>query len=421
MLPLDGIRVLDLTGMLAGPYASRLLADMGAEVIKVESLRRYDLTRGPVGGDARGRVYPEGDPGEHPINRSSYYNEMNRNKLGIALDLQAEEGREIFLRLVAASDAVIENFSASVLGKLGLGYEELRRHKPDIVLVSMPAFGKTGPWRDAVAYGNTIEMLSGLAGFNGYPDGLAMPSSFTYGDPVAGVHAAFLLLSALEHRDRTGEGHYIEQSQHETLIQFLGEVVVGYGLSGETPERMGNRSPIHAPHGIYRSAEEDGWIAIAVTTDAEWDGLCGVIGRTDLRDDERYATPLERHAHRDELDAIVSGWTEQRSRSDAAERLQSAGVPAMPVLDSRTLAVDPQFAARGYLEEVEHPEAGRYRYPALPWKMSGVDRTIRAAAPRLGEHTRGTLVRLLDLDPGTLQRLEDEGVIGDTASLYPGA
>ena len=246
-LPLEGIRIVDLTGMLAGPYATRLLADMGAETIKVESLRRYDLTRGPVQGDARARVYPDGDPGDHPTDRSSYYNEMNRNKLGITLDLQTDRGREIFLRLVAESDVVIENFSAGVLERLGLGYETLHEARADIVVVSMPAFGNSGPWRDGVAYGNTMEALAGFASVNGYPDGLPITTSFTYGDPVAGVHAAFATLAALEHRDRTGEGQFVDLSQLETLVQFLGVSVLDYSMNGRLQERTGGRDPHRAP------------------------------------------------------------------------------------------------------------------------------------------------------------------------------
>ena len=407
-LPLEGIRIVDLTGMLAGPYATRLLADMGAETIKVESLRRYDLTRGPVQGDARARVYPDGDPGDHPTDRSSYYNEMNRNKLGITLDLQTDRGREIFLRLVAESDVVIENFSAGVLERLGLGYETLHEARADIVVVSMPAFGNSGPWRDGVAYGNTMEALAGFASVNGYPDGLPITTSFTYGDPVAGVHAAFATLAALEHRDRTGEGQFVDLSQLETLVQFLGVSVLDYSMNGRLQERTGGRDPHRAPDGVYRCRGDDSWVAISIGDDDEWLALSALIGRDDLCD----VSTSERLERRDELDEAIELWTSNLDRVDAMNTLQSAGVTAAAVLNAPGIAADPQVAERGYLEEISHPQAGTYAYPGLPWHMSDIDRAIRTPAPTLGEHNGRVFGELLGMSDQELATMEAEGIAG---------
>lgn len=419
-LPLESIRVIDLTGMLAGPYATRLLADMGAETIKVESTHRYDLTRGPIGGVGGARVYPNGDPAKRPINRSSYFNEMNRNKLGLTLDLQTERGRDAFLRLVSISDVVIENFSTGVMERLGLGYGALRAVKPGIVVVSMPAFGNSGPWRDAVAYGNTIEMLSGMAAVNGYPDSMPITSSLTYGDPVAGVHAAFATLAALEHRERTGEGQFIDLSQLETLLQFLGDVVVDYSMNDRFPERSGNRDPAIAPHGIYPAAGEGAWVAITARDDAEWDALCEVLGHPEWLDDARFATPLARYSHQEELDVAIGAWTVTVDPREAMVRLQAAGIPASAVFDAADIAADPHIAARGYFELVEHPEAGSHLYPGLPWKMSGIGRAIRFPAPLLGQHNHHVLCDLVGLSEAEFSALESAGVIG-AAPVPPAA
>jgi crotonobetainyl-CoA:carnitine CoA-transferase CaiB-like acyl-CoA transferase len=407
-LPLEGVRILDLTGMLAGPYATRLLADMGAETIKVESLRRYDLTRGPVAGDARARIYPDEDPGDSPTDRSSYYNEMNRNKLGITLDLQTDRGREIFLRLVAESDVVIENFSAGVLERLGLAYETLCGTKADIIVVSMPAFGNSGPWRNGVAYGNTMEALSGFAAVNGYPDSLPITTSFTYGDPVAGVHAAFALLAAIEYRDRTGEGQFVDLSQLETLVQFIGESVLDYSMNARLPERTGGRDSSRAPDGVYRCHGDDNWVSISGMDDEGWLALSGLIGRGDLRD----VSASERLERRDELDEAVEAWTSTLDRVDAMIALQSAGIAAAAVLDAPGIAADAQVAERGYLEEISHPQAGTHSYPGLPWRMSGIDRTIRMPAPTLGEHNGRVFGELLGMSEGELATLAEEGVAG---------
>ncbi|MFN8559448.1 MAG: CoA transferase [Dehalococcoidia bacterium] len=411
-LPLAGVRVLDLTSMLAGVYATRLLADMGAETVKVESLRRYDPTRGAAIGDTRARVYPGGEPGDRPWNRSSYFNEENRNKLGLTLDLQRPEGRDLFARLVAVSDVVIENFSAGVMEKLGFGYGVLRDLQPAIVYVSMPAFGNDGPWRDAVAYGNTVEMLAGMAAVNGYVDGLPTTSGITYGDPIAGVHAAFAALTALEHRDRTGEGQYVDLSQLETMIGFLGELALDYSMNGRVRERSGNHDNLAAPHAVYRCTGADAWVAVSVATDAQWQALCAVLGRADLVHDPRFALPLDRLDHQDELDAIVEGWTVSLTPVEAMTRLQAAGVAAGAVYDAGEFAADPHVAARGYLETVAHPDTGPHTHPGLPWRMTGVERAIRAPAPGLGVANVRVLGDLIGVGGDRLAALEEQAIIG---------
>ncbi|MBI2888000.1 MAG: CoA transferase [Chloroflexi bacterium] len=412
-LPLEGVRILDLTQMLAGPYATRLLADLGAEMIKIESRQRYDLTRGPVGGDRVSRAYPNDDPGEHPWNRSHFFNELNRNKLGITLSLTHPRGVELFKALVRASDAVIENFSARVMQNLGLSYQVLREVKPQIVMCSMPALGMTGPEKDYVCYGTTMEMLSGMTELMGYSDGVPMMTGLTYGDTVAGTHAAFAVVAALRHRRRTGEGQYIDLSQLETITQYLGPHILEYSMQRRQPARLGNRHPTMAPHGIYPTREEERWVSVAVGNDAEWQALGRAMGKPELADDPRYATLGERYQRQNEIDPIIAAWTAPQSAYQVQETLQQSGVAAGVVATMETACTqDPHLAARDYFQTVTHPEAGTHLAPSAPWKLEGYRLPIRKPAPLLGEDNQWVLGDILGLTLAELRELEEAGVVG---------
>ena len=419
LLPLSGIRILDLTQMLAGPYAARHLADLGAELIKIESCDRYDPTRGPVRGDPGARSYPDNEPGERPWNRS-HYNEMQRNKLGVTIALNRQDGVDVFKMLLRVSDVVIENFSARVMKNLGLSYETLSQVKSDIIMCSMPALGTTGPERDNVCYGTTMEMLSGMTELMGYTDGLPMMTGLTYGDTVAGVHAAFAILVALRHKRRTGEGQYIDLSQLETMTQFLAPQILGYSMNHRQPARLGNRHSSYAPHGIYPTSRPEVWISIAVTDDEEWQALCKVIGNPGLADDTRFRSLLERYAHQDELDTIISEWTSQYDPYHAQDLLQRAGVAAGVVNSTGTLCdEDPHLASANFFQSVTHAEAGTYPNPSAPWIFNGRRLPIRKAPPLLGEDNGYVFSSILGLTTDQFAALEHNGVIGTMPAMAP--
>ena len=424
-LPLARVRIADLTAVWAGPYATRLLADMGAEVIKVESASSPDLLR-TLG------LLPPGTPKSY--NRAAYFNHNNRNKLGCAIDLATAGGRDLFLQLVAVSDVVIENFRADVLDKLGLGYEVLRRVRPDIILVSMPGHGKTGPEAGYIAYGTHVEQLAGLVSITGYEGDVPHKSGISYGDPVSGTAAAGAVMAALLYRRRTGRGQFVDLSQRESLTTLLGEYVVGYSMTGRVPGPQGNGHPAWAPHGVFRcdgqggpSSEAEGrasqtsndqWVAIAVRSDAEFAALCRVIGREDLAADPRFADGLSRHHHRAELDEPITAWTSGRSPFDAATALQAAGVPAGPVESYKQLVDDdPQLAARGFMEEVTHVDAGTWRMERPVWRFSDAPAHIRINAPGFGEHNEAVFQTLLGRSAAEIADLVAAGVTGDEPNL----
>lgn len=400
-LPLTGVRVLDLSKVWAGPYGTRLLADMGAEVIKVEAPGAWDMTRSLA-------LLPRET--ERIYNRSAYFNHYNRNKYGCAIDLSHPKGRELGLRLVTLSDVVIENYRSDVLERLDFTYEAMRAAREDIILISMPSHGLWGPEARHVAYGTHIEQLGGLVALSGYPDGPPHRSAISYGDPIAGAFAAAAAIAALLYRRWTGRGQHIEVAQWEAFLPMVGEFFVEYGITGREPPRRGNRHASMAPHGVYPCAGDDAWIAVAVPSDAEFAALCEAMGRPELARDERFADVVSRHRNQDELDAIVSIWTRERSKADAAARLQSAGVPAMPVITVPELLEDPQLAARGFFEEVAHREAGTWMMDGPVWRFDKTPAHVRLPAPCFAEHNDYVLRDLLGLSEDEVAALEREGV-----------
>jgi crotonobetainyl-CoA:carnitine CoA-transferase CaiB-like acyl-CoA transferase len=318
----------------------------------------------------------------------------------------------VFERLVSVSDVLIENFRQGSLERLGYDYQELRRHRPDLIYVSMPAFGNTGPWQGYLGYGIGQEQLSGMAHLTGYPGDGPMKSGINHGDPITGSHAAGVLLAALRRRRRTGEGMYIDVSQQESAVAFMGGELLAYQMTGHEPERIGNRSRWYAPCNTYPCAEEDRWITIAATNDSEWVSLLAAMDASGLADDPRFASPEARMAHQDELDAIIGGWTSSQDVFALAERLQAVGVPAGPVLRGPDLLEDKHYAERGTFVTVDHPQVGPKRYPGLPWKMSGTPGEVRWPSPTLGQHNREVFGGLLGLTGDEISALESGGVIG---------
>jgi crotonobetainyl-CoA:carnitine CoA-transferase CaiB-like acyl-CoA transferase len=400
-LPLDGVRVLDLTMVWAGPAGTRLLADMGAEVIKVESARSWDMLRS---------LHFLGGQTERWWNKSAYFNHNNRNKYACTIDLQTERGRELALRLAAQSDVVVENYRADVLPKLRLDYDDLRAAKADVILVSMPSHGKSGPESHHVAYGTNVEQLAGLASVSGYAGDGPHKSPIAYGDPNAGAIAAAATLAALHHRERTGQGQHVEVAQWEALSGVVGEFVLGYQMTGELPERLGNRHVSRA-QGVYRCAGgDDMWLAVSVGSDAQFAALCGVLGQPELARDERFADVVSRRRNQDAFDVIMSGWTEGRTQDEAARQLQAAGVAAAPVRRIQELMADEHLRARGFWEEVTQADAGTWEMEGPTWRLSRTPAHVRVPPPMFGEHNDYAFRTLLGLSEDEIAALYDDGV-----------
>ena len=418
---LAGVRVIDLSQVFAGPYATKLLADMGAEVIRIECAARSGrggaLPRLRPGGDF-GAAFPDGDTGEHSYNRFAYYNEVNRNKLAATIDLSKPRGVEVFKRLVKISDVVVENFSPRVMPNFGLGYEVLKGINPRIIMISISAYGQNGPYRDYVSYGEGIEAMSGLSKLTAYPDGAPLKPGTAYADATAGLHAAFAIMAALRYRRVKGVGQYIDLSMREALTPLLGEAIMDCRMNHRPAKPMGNRHPKIAPHGCYPAKGNDKWIAIAVESDGEWRALCKAMDNPAWSRDSRFATNNGRLAHRDELDELISRWTCGCDNIELAEMLQSHGIKAGAVLNAADLVNDPHLRERGFFEMVEHPEAGVHIMPGVSWKMSRTPGRVERPAPCFGQHNRHVFGRLLGMSDKEIEEMAREGVTAEAPLPY---
>ena len=415
-LALADVKIVDLSQIFAGPYATRLLADMGAQVIRVECAARSGrggaLPRMKPGG-AFGASFPGGDTGEHSYNRFAYYNDVNRNKHAVTIDLSKPLGADVFKKLVKASDVLVENFTPRVMRNFGLDYPVLREVNPQLVMVSISGFGQDGPYSDCVAYGEGIEAMTGMSYLTSYDDGAPLKPGVAYADAVSGLHAAFAVMAALRHRRRSGQGQYIDLSMREALTPLLGEAVMDYTMNGRAARPAGNRDRAMAPHSCYRAQGEDRWIAIAVASDEEWRSLCRVMGDPPWCKDGRFATADGRLANRDELDRNIEEWTLQYNHVHLMNTLQNAGVRAGAVLDAAELYADPHLQERGFFEELSHPEAGTHPYPGVSWKMGRTPGRLRMPAPCFGQHNRYVFGELLGMSEDEIERLAQEGVTAD--------
>ena len=412
-LALDGLRILDLTQVAAGPYATMLLALMGAEVIKVESCTRMDINRGrarPATGDTR--VYPDGEPGEHPWNRAAHHVHRNINKLAVTLDLTTTRGKELFIALARISDVLFENYRASVMDRLGLGYDLVSQANPQLVYVKISSQGATGPEKDYGSLGSTLEQTAGLASITGYEDGPPLMTNDTFPDPVVGILAVGALMAALRRRRGTGRGCLVDLSQREATTMLLGEAFLDYSVNGRVAGTMGNQHRDMAPHGVYPCLGDDMWAAVSVSCEEEWLGLCRAIGQANLALDPRFHDLESRRRNQAELDQIISSWTQERDHYQVMHMLQAHGVPAGAVLKGSETIADPHLEARGFWDMVEHPEAGTYKQTTTPWILSKSLRRQAAAAPDLGEHNDLVLGDLLGLGSEELKDLERQGIIG---------
>lgn len=402
-LPLEGLRVIDLSMGWAGPVCTRSLGDLGAEIIKVEAIQYPDWWRGV---DPRPAFF-----NDRGYERDVRFAFQNRNKRGITLDLSRPQGAALLQRLVARSDAVVENYAREVLPKLGLDYSVLRRARPDLVMLSMPAFGAKGPWRDARAYGSTLEHASGLPTVSGPADAMPMTNQLAYGDPVGGLSAAAALLTALLHRQKTGEGQHIDLAQVECMFPLVAPWIIAQSALGTPGPRLGNRHPEHVPHGAFPCAAE-GWLAIAVTDDAAWARLCDVLGRPGLA-----ALNLAGRRDREaELEAILADWTRGRDADAAMAELQARHIAAGVVRWPTELRTDQHLAARGFWQAADRPFLGPHLLPSAAFRpLGGAPLPIIRAAPTLGQENTEILRGLLGLSAVEIAGLEADGIIGTEA------
>jgi crotonobetainyl-CoA:carnitine CoA-transferase CaiB-like acyl-CoA transferase len=398
--PLDGIRVADFTWVWAGPFCTLQLAHLGADVIRVETQSRPCVTR----------LLPpwlEGKPG---INRSGYFNQYNQGKRSLALDLKQPGAIDVAKRLVAHSDVVCENFAAGVMDRLGLGYPVLREVNPRIVMISLSGYGITGPDSEFVSYGPAQVPLSGLSSLTGYAGWPPMHVGVSYGDPTAGLHGAFAVLAALLHREKTGEGQFIDLSQMETMAALLPEGAMDFAMNHTQPERSGNRDPHMAPHGVFRCDGEQRWVSLAIRDEEEWRRFARAIGEAGLADDPRFANLAARQQNEDALEEIVGAWTSTRSPEEVHTILQAEGIPCFPTFNSRDLAEDPHLRQSGVFVELDHPEVGRRTHIGMPWRMPATPTQVRYPAPCLGADT-DAVMDMLGYSKSEIERLKEQRVL----------
>jgi crotonobetainyl-CoA:carnitine CoA-transferase CaiB-like acyl-CoA transferase len=391
-LPLEGVRVLDFTWMLAGPYATRMLADFGAEVIKVQS-----------------KVTATGAES----NETGYFTAWNRNKLGITLDMSHPGAKDIALELVSKSDVVMENFTPRVMDNWGLNYETLRKVKPGLIMVSLSGFGHSGPWRDYAALGPTVQALSGLTYLTGYDKGTPDGIGLAYADHISGLYAALAVLAALRHRNTTGEGARIDISEYEAACSLLGPALMDFLLNGHAAAPTGNRSEGQsaAPQGCYRCKGEDRWCVISVSTEDEWKSLCEVMHDPELAGRAGFSSLQARLANHDDLDELIGKWTSNYPPHKVMKMLQDAGVPAAVASDARDLARDINLEERGFFIEMEHPKLGKISADANPIKLNLTPAQYRKAAPLLGEDNRSVFIDILGMDEERYEACVKDGLI----------
>lgn len=418
-LPLTGIRVVDLTVVWAGPYCTQLLADWGAEVIRLEPLQLFQpITRGfsprpTKAAIAASHKYPNNQPGPRPWNRASAFNAHARNKLSMTIDLRRREGISAFERLIRVTDVMVENNPVSTLEKLSITYQRLRQIRPDIIMVRMPPYGLNGPYMSYRTLGSSLEAVIGHTSLRGYRDmDLSMTSSSFVADAAAGTNAAFVAISALYYRQATGKGQLVDMGQSESMIPYLGEAIMDCSMNGRVQGPLGNGHPSKAPHGCYPCRGEDRWVVIAIGSDDEWQALCRIMGNPPWCSEAKFATCLGRWHHQEELDRRLAEWTSDCDAYEVMGLLQREGLAAGPVMDERDLCRDPHLKSRGFLEELNQSETGTYSYPGLMWKSTAFPNALRSPPCLLGEHNEYIYRELLGYSGAEYEKLETQGHIG---------
>ena len=399
-LPLAGLRIIDLTMGWAGPTAARHLGDLGAEIIKVEACQYPDWWRGT---DLRASFIAA-----QQYEKIPWFQLMNRNKLGITLDLTQADGVALLKRLVAEADVVIENYSSEVLGKLGVDYGVLQAVNPGLVMLSMPAFGSNNAWSACRGYGSTLEQASGLPTITGFAEDPPTMNQTAYGDPIGGFNAAAALMVALLHRQATGEGQNIDLSQVECMLPLVAPSLLEQSATGRTPPRNGNRHQSHVPQGCFRCAGDDAWIAVSVTSDAMWRSLCDLLNQPALAD----LTALQRRDRQDMLESLIAAWSVDRDPDAAMAILQERGIAAGAVRTPLALVDDPHLVARGFWRRLDRPFIGEHWQSSAAFRQGPDAYPVRHVAPTLGQHNEAILMGRLGLTREALDHLATAGVIG---------
>ncbi len=400
-LPFAGVRIVDFTWFGVGPLTTKYLADHGAEVIKIESTMRPDFVRFLP-------PWPDATPG---LNLSQAFATINTNKLSLTLNLAKPEARDLARRLIATADIVAENFSTRAMPKWGLDYESVRAIKPDVVMLSASQQGQTGPHAAFAGTGNLLAALCGFYQLTGYEGGEPRPIHGAYTDFIVPRLASTVLIAALDHQRRTGQGQYIDLSQFETGLHFLTPVLLDYAVNGRIAGRQGNRDCQAAPHGAYRCQGEDRWCTIAISTDAHWAAFCEVLGQPDWAQQPEFATPLQRLRHVAALDQHVEAWTSTQDAQQVMHRLQGVGVPAGVVARASDLHADAQLQHRGFFFDLEHPEMGVTRYDGPQYQLSHTPAVFQKPAPLMGQHNTYVLQECLGLSAADIERLVEAEVV----------
>ncbi|HAT35129.1 MAG TPA: CoA transferase [Rhodospirillaceae bacterium] len=393
--PLSGIRVLDLSRVLTGPFCTMILADLGAEVVKLEEPGSGDQTR----------TVPPFVEGE-----SHYYMAINRNKRSIVVDLKSDEGREIARGLARQSDVLIENFRPGVMARLGLDYEKLQGEKPELIICSITGFGQEGPMAEVPSFDLVTQALSGIMSINGEADGPPTKMGVPMGDVGGGLWAAIAVLAALQHRTATGKGLHVDLSLLDGLVGLLGYLAEIYLVTGESPGRVGSGHHSIVPYGRY--PVKDGHIVLALHVGPFWRKFCQAVGHADLIENPKFKTTADRQANREELEAIVVDILAEKTAAEWGEFLRDADIPSGPVLDIGEALRQPSVAARGLIKETDHPAAGKVEVVGSPIQYKGAfEDEAYAPSAILGQHTETVLSDLLGYDKEQLERLKNNGVI----------
>jgi benzylsuccinate CoA-transferase BbsF subunit len=399
---LDGVRIADFTWIGAGSYATKLLADLGAEVVKIESASRPDTLR----------LMPPFKDGISGVNRSGYFADRNSSKRSVALNMKLPEARVLAREFVARADVVINNFTPGVMDRFGLGYRDVCEFKPDIVYAAMSLLGASGPESSYLGYGNMINAMSGLLRLSGFPGREPSGTGTNFPDHIPNpTHAVFAVIAALRHRRKTGQGQFIDISQLEPSAALMGPTVLEWTVNGVDRTRIGNRHDRFAPHGVYRVAGDDRWIAIVVTSDAQWTALAEVLGQPGWRDDERWRDLAARQSNGDALDAAIDAVTAAWDGHELMQALQQRGIPSGVVQDPSDVIRDPQLNHRQHWIRLNHPEMGQTLYNAPPMALSATPARPDRPAPLLGEHTREVCVEWLGLDAARIDDLISRQVL----------
>ena len=405
--PLEGVRIIEMGQLIAIPFAMKMLADMGAQVIRLESVARLESYRSDS-------VYQNDISGEF-WNKGANFYEQNRNKLGVTLDLSKPEGLQVLRNLVSIADVFSENFTPRVIKNFGLEYGDLRKIKPDIIMVSSTGYGFYGPWSNFGATGPATEGAAGLAYQTGYLGSGPVMAEIPYTDYTSGEHTVFAVMAALMHRLRTGQGQFVDISQTQATSSTIPEVLMDFSANGRSGQRIGNQDTVMSPHGCYPCRGDDRWITIAVATDEEWQAVCRVLGQNGWAADPRFEDSLSRWKNRDELDALIGTVTSTWDAHELMHALQKDGVAAGAVLDSKDLLFDPHLGQRNFYEVVTHHESTGIPplpYAGRPWKLSKTPAVNSQPAPLMGEHNNLVLSGLLGKTAEEMAELEEAGIIG---------